>query len=146
MWSGFASALVLLIIAAVPPGQEGEGTDPYSVNLVRVAVKLGSQRVTVGKVQTHVLRLGDAVSVAVLKAFSPSELADPATVRSILPVIALAFERPDLISRDEDREPRVTEFFLTHLESDANDVALKAEIARVREAIREKLSGSHQAP
>jgi hypothetical protein len=85
-------------------------------------------------------RLGDRIGVALIRIFDEKQLADPATVRSYLPLIRSAFQIPRLISIPSDRKPNVTIFLLTWLEQQVKDPSLKHDVAALAREIKEKTS------
>src|SRR5260370_26565391 len=89
---------------------QSEESDPYSIKLVQTALKTRSDGIVIAKVQTHLARMGDRVSVALLKDLSENMLTDPSTVEGFLPIIRDAFSEPRLIATEIDKEPRVTLF------------------------------------
>jgi len=79
----------------------------------------------------QVNRLGDRVSIALLKILEEKDFQNPQTVRSSLQLIRHSFLFPKLISIPIDREPKVTLFLLTHMRTGVNDPALKEEISKL---------------
>jgi hypothetical protein len=82
-------------------------------------------------------RLGDRVSVALLKIFTKEELRDPQNVMRFLPIIRSSFLYPKLIPAAY-RKPKVTLPFLTRLEEQVSDAKLKGDIAELMQFIREQ--------
>ncbi|HEY2168275.1 MAG TPA: hypothetical protein VGJ30_01515 [Candidatus Angelobacter sp.] len=82
-------------------------------------------------------RLGDRVSIALMKIYQEDELIKPDNVKRYLPVIGDAFRNPSLISA-EDRTPRVTIVLLKFLMAQVHDRRLKDAIAQTERAIRDK--------
>jgi hypothetical protein len=111
--------------------------DAYSIrlveNLLRNPTQLGA-----GFAEREVSRLGDRVSIALLKVLGEEELSSPQKIRTFLPLIRSAFLSPELISIAEDREPKVTVFLLKHLESEAKDPRLKEELTQLIRYVKEK--------
>ena len=111
--------------------------DAYSMrqveNLLQHPAQLGA-----GFTEKQVNRLGDRVSIALVKILREDELSDPRKVRTFLPLIRLAFLNPDLISIADDRKPKVTLFLLRHLENEVKDRGLKAEISQLMNFVKEK--------
>jgi hypothetical protein len=87
-------------------------------------------------------RLGDRVSVALMKIYSEENVKDPQNIRRCLPLIVQAFQVPRLVPAD-DRQPQVTIIFLKFLEDEVNDKALKAEIVETRSLVIEETQQKH---
>jgi hypothetical protein len=83
-------------------------------------------------------RLGDRVSIALLKILEEEELDDPQKVKIFLPLIRTSFSFPSLILISEDRKPKVTLFFLKHLEGKTQDSKVKAEISQLIKFVKDK--------
>jgi hypothetical protein len=111
--------------------------DAYSIPLVENLLKYPSQ-LGAGFSERQVNRLGDRVSIALLKILREDELSNPQKVKSLLPLIRAAFLYPNLISIADDRKPKVTMFLLRNLERDARDARLKAEISQLMNFVTEK--------
>ena len=110
--------LILLVMAcsssSLSPSQSEE-SDPYSVHLLHVAMKTRSEGLFIAKVQTHMARMGDKVSIALLKDLSESELLDPNKVEEYLPIIQESFSQPQFIEVEIDKRAKVTMFLLKHV-------------------------------
>lgn len=130
---------VLLLFLVNVAGQSitEKRDDAYSVhlvgNLLRYPTQLGA-----GFAEKQVNRLGDRVSIALLKILAEEELSNPQKVRTFLPLIRSAFLYPSLISITEDRKPKVTLFLLRHLENETRDARLKEEISQLIKFVKEK--------
>ncbi|MDQ5845793.1 MAG: hypothetical protein M3539_10925 [Acidobacteriota bacterium] len=111
--------------------------DAYSIHLVENLLQYPTQ-LGAGFTEKQLNRLGDRVSIALLKILPEGELSNPQKVRSFLPLIRAAFLYPNLISIGEDRKPKVTLFLLRHLENEAKDRWLKEEIVQLRDFVKEK--------
>ena len=129
LWSAFFLFPAVLL---------GEIDDPYDLALVKSFLKTYPKGIHIGKIQTHMQRLGDKVGIALLKISSGTELKNSQTIREFLSAIHLSFEHPEFISLKEDRDPRVTLFFLEHLERDVNDPEVRQEILQTIKFIKEK--------
>jgi|SRR5690348_8476797 len=129
-----AACLLLILAASMSSGQHrgNKSEDNYPIDLVRSAMKLNTmyERVVVSPVQKNIHRLGDSVSIAILKIFDNEQLRSPSTVESFLPVIREAFARPDLIANVTDRAPRITLFLLTTLSGDTTNARLNEDIQK----------------
>jgi len=62
------------------------------------------------------LRLGDGVSIAVLKIYDRNELIEPENAGSYLTAVRNAFSDQRTVSEKSDREPRITLFVLDYLQ------------------------------
>src|SRR5713101_7279002 len=96
--------LAISVILTTPEAKED---DPYSVTVVKDLLKQPSG-FSSSFSEKQVYRLGDRVSIALLKIHSENELKDPNRIRKFLPLIEEAFRIPNLISIREDQKPRVT--------------------------------------
>src|SRR5579862_2181438 len=99
---------------------QSEPTDPYSLNLVKSVMKLnsGGQKFILTTTQKGIYRLGDCISIAIIKTLNEQDLSDPVTVKAFLPLIRQAFDQPQLISRESDKTPKLTIFLLKSLLQD----------------------------
>src|SRR5262245_36212790 len=110
--------------------------DDYSVKAVKRVLEQPAG-FSASFLEKQANRLGDRASIAVLKIFEVQELTNPETVRKILPLIHDAFVAPGIISRREDRKPRVTLFLLTYLEEhEVNAPDLLREISQTADFVR----------
>ena len=94
------SILLLLAILCLFPFllvSQSEDADPYSVHLVRMAMETRSKGVFIAKVQTHLARMGDQVSIALIKDLNETDLVDPHKVEEYLPLIRDCFSDPHQI-------------------------------------------------
>jgi hypothetical protein len=82
-------------------------------------------------------RLGDRVSVALLKIFKNNELEDPDNIRRFLPIIRSAFLYPTLVPA-QYRKPKVTLPLLARLERKVTDVELKRQLSEVATFVTEQ--------
>jgi hypothetical protein len=83
-------------------------------------------------------RLGDGVSVALLKIYGKKKISKSENIHNFLPAIRRAFQFPDLITYPNNRVPTVTFALLKELESNISDPSLKAEIAETRVYVEDK--------
>src|SRR6266568_5045024 len=124
------------LIAAIAIAQDNtghdalaQGKDGYSISLVKEYIEASaSTGIRIGYQDRQMWRLGDRVSIALLKLHKADELSDPKVIRGFLPAIHVAFENPKWIEIKEDRSPLVTLFFLTSLVKDAQNTSLKKDI------------------
>jgi hypothetical protein len=115
-----------------------EEADPYSVKLVQAALRTRSGGLTIAKVQTHLARMGDAASIALLKIFNEAELEDPHIVEVFLPIIRDSFSQPQLISVDIDKKPMITLFLLKQLKRNIADAQTQGDIDETIKFVHEK--------
>lgn len=132
---------LFIIFAALASAGGSAGKEPgddYSINLVRAALKLNKmyERVVISPLQRNVYRLGDRVSIAILKIFDDQQLSDPATVESFLPLIRESFARPELIENETDKAPRITSLLLRILLESKPTARLDGEIRRTIEIVQ----------
>lgn len=125
-------------------GQSQEA-DPYSINLVQMALKTESQGLGIAKIQTAVARRGDQVSIALLKVLSERDLTDPQTVERFLPLVRDSFAQPQFISIDVDRKPEVTLFLLKFLQANVRDPQVQRDIKATIKFVEEKSTAASQA-
>jgi hypothetical protein len=137
------SAIVLLSlsICVVLVGQE-QALDPYSMKFVKQNLRIasasgGGEWAGVGK---DFQRLGDGVSIALLKILSQQDLRNPDVIRRFLPLIHRSFSYPSIISIDADKDPKVTLFLLGDLEQNISDPSLRQEIRETITFIKQKTS------
>jgi hypothetical protein len=129
---------VLLLAGSL--GGQSEEDDYYSVRVVTDALKMrsGGQRIVHSWTQKYLARLGDRVSIALLKLLNEHDLENPETVKSFLPVIRDAFDQMESISVGEDKEPKVTLFLLSALDRKIGDPEAQQEIRQTIAFVKEK--------
>lgn len=120
--------LFLTGVAGTIKAQTETQTDPYNVNLVQSAIKMYAQGIHVSILDKRLRRLGDQVSIALIKIYSVDELSKPETVRSFLPVIQEAFSNPPAITQETDKKPSVTLILLKYLRGSITDVQTQQSI------------------
>jgi len=101
--------------------------DPYSVEEVKALLKQPSG-FSSGFSEKQIARLGDRVSIALLKIYPEKELKMPENIKRYLPLVVGAFGSRDLITMRDDQNPQVTLMLLKCLESDVTDGALRQSI------------------
>src|SRR5262249_31542523 len=106
----------LLVFAAARGGEVNEA-DPYAISVVQVALKMRSagHKFILSQTQKHLARLGDGVSIALLKILDGQDLTIPQMVSEVLPIIRDSFAQPELISIEVDKKPKITLFLLNSL-------------------------------
>jgi hypothetical protein len=122
-----------VVIAA----QTTPSNEDYSVSLVRNLMQypanLGS-----GFTEKQLNRLGDRISIGLIKALDEKDFKNPAVIKSIMPLISQAFSYPQLISIPEDRNPKVTLFLLKNIEGNISDTELKQQITTLSHSLSER--------
>jgi hypothetical protein len=137
--------LILLVMACSSfsssrsPSQSEE-SDPYSVHLLQAAMKTRSEGLFIGTLQKHMARMGDKVSIALLKHLSESELLDPNKVEEYLPIIQDSFSQPQFIEVEIDKQPKVTMFLLKYVRRGVLDSRVQQDIDNTIRFVEEKTS------
>jgi hypothetical protein len=136
---------LLAALCSAVEGQNPDATNPYSMNFVRSELQghAGSMQFESGYTAKNIYRLGDGVSVALLKILDDSELANLEKIRMILPIIRQAFSHPELINIQVDKDPKVTEFLLKDLQRDISDPTVRSQIGQTLEYVRKQTSTAH---
>lgn len=131
-----------LLLFALPLGGQSGGEDSYEMNLVQTNLKisLDAPGFTTGAVVKNLQRLGDGVSIAILKVTDESSIAEPKMVEAFLPLIHHAFSYPPLISVPANRDPKVTLFLLGHLQKDLVEVQTKQHIQETMEYVKRQVA------
>lgn len=125
----------MLLIPMSPRFQESR--DPYSIAVVKNILHQPS-KLNSGFSEKQLNRLGDKVSIAILKIFSDEELKEPENIRAILALIRHAFDAPEVISIESDKHPRVTLMLLRFLESGSADEAVRVEVSGIIQFVQER--------
>jgi len=117
-----------------------EETDPYSTSLVRSELKVRSEEpgVIQSWSQKGLHRLGDRVSIALLKVVDERDLIKPELRRIFLSIIRDSFDQPQLILIGDDKKPKVTFFLLSYLLQNVSDAQSQREIRETMEFVRAK--------
>jgi hypothetical protein len=85
-------------------------------------------------------RGGDSIALAVIQAFSHEELLDTGRIERLLPILEVAFERPNHINRKYDRNPRATMLLLDFLKGHVEDERLQQKIEATKKGILNSLA------
>lgn len=133
--------LVLILLGSDMVGSVGAQNETYDVPLVRGLLQQPEGLGWSG-MDKQVNRLGDRISIALLKILEEKDFQNPQTIRNMLQLIRHSFLFPKLISIPADREPKVTIFLLMHLRNEVKDFALKEEIAKVVEFVKAQTANS----
>lgn len=128
---------IFCVILSFSNGVAQVREDSYSIQLVKNLLQYPAQ-LGAGFSEKQVNRLGDKVSIALLKILDEQALSNPQQIRKFLPLIHTAFLAPQIITIAEDKKPAVTLFLLRYLEANAQDGNLKNEIAQLMGFIKEK--------
>lgn len=126
-----ASVTLLLCCSILFAGEsnvKSKNEDTYSIEIVKLLLQR-TQGVAVGAIEKQKHRLGDRVSIALIKLLDEEALRNGSEVGRYLPIIREAFSRPQLISHEEDRNPQVTLLLLRYLQAEVNDPTLRQEIS-----------------
>jgi hypothetical protein len=132
-------ALIFSVLFPVMVVSESSGNrDDYSLALIKSELEMrsGGRRVIHGFSQKRLGRLGDGVSIAILKLLDDEALSNPETVREFLPIIQDAFRSPQFISIGADRTLRVTLFLLNHLREKVTDVKAIQQIQETADFVK----------
>jgi hypothetical protein len=98
---------IMLTVGLVLGNEIAPCDDPYSLGVVQRSLSdPTSMASSFGEKQTN--RLGDRVSVAIVKIFSQDDLIKSTTIKKILPIIRAAFDQPKIVAYEKDRRPDVT--------------------------------------
>lgn len=132
----------VLLICAVPTCGQGQSDDPYELKFVQANLHNASTRsgVDISAIAKNFQRLGDGVSIALIKILDERDLMNPQTVNDFLPLIRQSFSYPSIISIETNKQPKVTLFLLKHLQANMPDVRVRAEVQRTIEFVRQKTS------
>ena len=132
----FLSCLICLLCyrgITNPTASSDEDTCDY-VRVVRVIMEERKLGFSSGISEKLNARLGDNVSVALLKMYDEHELTNPQNIRLFLPIIRASF--PTQVEFEScRRDPKVTVFFLRWLQGDVRDTRSKHEIAQTLAAV-----------
>jgi hypothetical protein len=127
-------------MAATP--EQLDNVDPYSISVVRswLAMNSGGRRIITSWHQKYLARLGDGVSIALLKILDKEGVTNPQVVRDFLPIIMIAFNHPPFITLEINRDPKVTLFLLNFLRQNVRDTEAQADIERTIEFVKQSMS------
>ena len=114
-----------------------EKKDDYSIPVVKNLLQQ-PEGFSTGFSDKQLDRLGDRISIALIKIFSEQELKDPQRIRKVLPLIRQAFNAPNVISVAEDKSPKVTMLLLRFWLSEVADTSLKNDISQLITALKGK--------
>jgi hypothetical protein len=129
----------ILAFAGALQGQPDESS-AYSISIVKFALQMrsGGQWVIFSPTQRSLARLGDGVSIALLKLIEEQDLTSRDTARALLSIIRDAFEQPQLIEIDVDKEPKVTLFLLRYMQLRVSDSEVRRDIQETIDSVKAK--------
>ncbi len=124
------SALFCAFFVCAPLGGQTGEDDAYSMNFVKTTLHIASVMPGAknsADVKTF-QRLGDGVSIALLKILDERDLVDPKTVQTFLPLIRESFSYPPIIALGVNKQPKVTVFLLKYLDQNVFDTQTRREV------------------
>ncbi len=137
-----AAIFCALLIWTAPLGGQTDTEDPYSIQFVRN--NLQTTRALPGGLWSSAFkdfqRLGDGVSIALLKILEDQDLKDHKTVQACLSLIHDSFSYPPIISITVNRKPKVTMFLLNHLKQNATDPQMKQDIEKTIQYVAQQVA------
>lgn len=132
--------LALILIFFVYLNTEAqEKSEDYSIPIVKNLLQQ-PQGVSTGFSEKQLDRLGDRISIALIKILSEQDLKDPERIRRVLPLIRNAFAAPSVVPVAEDREPKVTMLLLKYWLNEVADSSLKQDISQLLTTLKGKVS------
>jgi hypothetical protein len=134
-----------LICTAPIPGQ-ADADDPYSITFVQNNFK-SAMALPGGKFGSAVKdfqRLGDGVSIAILKILEEQDMKNPKSVEACLSLIRDSFSYPPIISINVNKKPKVTMFLLNYLRQSALDPQIQRDIQQTIEYVQHQASSPEQ--
>src|SRR6266704_3433721 len=132
---------ILIILGSIVGGRVAAQGENYDIPLVKGLLEHPEGLAWSGfEKQTN--RLGDRVSIALLKILDERDFQSPQTVRKALELIRHSFLLPQLISIPSDRQPRVTLFLLAHFAKELTDPVLREEVTNVIKFVKAKTAVS----
>ena len=134
----FLIPCVAVIVFFAPRNCSAQGAEDYDVPLVKTALQEQLQGISLSFREKYVSRLGDRVSIALLKILDDGDFKDPRTLRAALRLVRQSFMYPNLISIIQDKKPKITLFLLNNLNGNTGDASLKGEISALIKFVKEK--------
>ena len=116
--------------------------DRYFTSTVAHALRMrtGDLRMITSGSLKALANLGDGTAVALIKILDFSHLIGESDIRQYLPLVEDSFAKPQFITNDENRIPRVTLFLLSALLAHVHDDELTREIQRVANYVGQQTS------
>lgn len=123
-------------------GKQSDEGDPYSLNTVQFELRMrsGGKRVTHSWTQKQLARIGDGVSIALIKILDERDLDNPQIVSDFLPIIRDSFAQPQLISEEVNKKPKVTLVLLRYLRQNVSNAQTQKDIEETIRFVTEKAS------
>jgi hypothetical protein len=132
------------ILAAQTNLVPSESDDRYSVTVVRSALEFLTAAPGTGgtpdmkRYLYPLFPLGDRVSIAALKIYTPTELAKPGTAEAYLTAVRNAFSSPDVVREKSDKDSMVTVFVLEYLrEKETSDPGIENRIEYLKGCVKD---------
>jgi hypothetical protein len=140
--SGFVVVLLSFgfVVNSVGQGLPAQVSEDYDVPLVKRALNEQAQGASFSFTNKYVSRLGDRVSIALLKIFDEKDFQNPKQLRVALKLVHQSFASLDLIIVPDDKNPKVTLFFLSCLQRQTKDPQLRDEISQLISFLNDKRS------
>jgi len=120
--------------------------DVYSLALVDhlLRVQASGQKMILSATMKNTPRLGDGVSIALLKTLDAKELSNPVTILQFLPIIRDSFSEPKFIAIASNKKPQVTLFFLESLKPRISDSQALAGVAETIDYVKDKTASTQK--
>ena len=141
------SCAALIIFTCSSSECLAQKNEDYDIPLIKRALREQGLGVSFSFTEKLLNRLGDRVTIALLKTVDNQDLRNPEKLRQILRLVRQSFSSSHLIAVAEDKKPKVTLFFLTCLERETEDPRLRAEISELIKFINDRAAdGSKSTP
>ncbi len=139
----FTTLFCVILFCGAPLVGQTEDADPYSIRLVQNNLQMAEAGLagTLASVNKHFQRLGDGISIALLKIMDEQDLTDPKIVEASLSLIRLSFSYPKIISLEVDKKPKVTLFLLKHMDRNAFDTQTRQHIQETIQYVEHQTAG-----
>ena len=127
-------------------GGQRAGDDPYSITFVQNNLQIVTTNpgLRISLAVKDLQRLGDGVSIALLKIVDEKDLSNTKTVEACLQLIQDSFSYPPIISVGVNRDPKVTMFLLNYLERNVSDMQMQRNIQETIQYVKQQASPSAQ--
>jgi hypothetical protein len=136
----FVLCFSVWLFSSTPLFAQVNSEDPYDLDFVRANLRTTS--ITMPAITKNFQRLGDAISVALIKIFDEKDLRDAKTVNGFLPLIRESFSYPSIISLDVNKKPRVTMLLLDYLKQNIADAQSKRDIQMTIDYVHRQTSST----
>jgi hypothetical protein len=120
-------------------GSAQDEQDPYAITIVKFELQMrsGQSKMVHGFSQKQIFRLGDSVSIALLKILDDEQMLDPRNIAASMTMIRDAFSRPDLISIEVNKKPQVTLLLLNHIRGMISDPQMSTDLDQTVKFVKE---------